>query len=86
MVLHEPLRPIFSHIGFQPRGIGLAQIDRHQAVKSVREIHVHVEGQEFAADLEVLALQGRMFGWRAGGERKAAETFGENVVATETRV
>src|SRR6266581_86701 len=24
-------------------------------------------------------LQGRMFWWRAGGERKAAETFGENV-------
>jgi hypothetical protein len=31
MVLHEPLRPIFSHIGLQPRGIGLAQIDQHQA-------------------------------------------------------
>ena len=31
-------------------------------------------------------LQGRMFWWRAGGERKAAETFGENVVATETRI
>ncbi|HZI75938.1 MAG TPA: hypothetical protein VFD73_18320 [Gemmatimonadales bacterium] len=59
MVLHEPLHPIFSHIGFQPRGIGLAQIDQHQAVKSVREIPVHVEGQEFAADLEVLAQQHR---------------------------
>jgi hypothetical protein len=31
-------------------------------------------------------LQGCMFWWRAGGERKAAETFGENVVATKTRV
>jgi hypothetical protein len=85
VILEEAAHSLFSHIRLQPCGIGLAQVDQDQAIEDVGEILIHVEGQEFAADLEVLALQGRMFWWRAGGER-IAETFGENVVATETRV
>ncbi len=50
-MLKESTYPLLPHIRLQACGIGLAQVDQDQAVEDVGETLVHVEGQEFNADL-----------------------------------
>ena len=58
-MLKESTNSLLPHIRLQACGIGLAQVDQDQAVEDLGEVLIHVEGQEFAADLEVLAQQHR---------------------------
>jgi hypothetical protein len=50
---------LFAHIALQHRGIGLAQVDKDEAVDDIREFSIEIEGDQFCSNLRVLLDEDR---------------------------
>ncbi len=57
MKASKALMAILAHIPLQNRGIGLAQVDDHQAIDHIRKFAVEIEAHQLAAHLRILLQQ-----------------------------